>query len=553
MKIIRPLIISSLALGSLFYLSGCGAPDITTFTMSGPERSLVQLTGDIALASVVWDVGTPDERTIPSGFVGASFFSVPPGATVGNHSFRLERSGSSSATMTFNVTAPVPITPPRLDYITLANSEFKPGNLVNCLVVVQGANVDAGAEILMDGVAMGTMSLKALRNDLFGINPATLDFPIYHFVALLGSTGDLPITSVHTFQIRNLDGQLSSVVNYTLPTSQATVDSDGDNLPDVWERGGYDSNNDGTVDINLNALGAHPFRRDLFLEVDIMNSLANPPANAVFTTMQSAFANAPILNPFTPNGINLVIDHSGTVPYWDDIDMVAASDPSIGYINFYDLKATNFNDALRGRIYQYAIWGNMRRNNSSGVSDPSEGGGDFTGPGDDLIVSFDDFSAPYQTVRSGAETLMHEFGHNMMQRHGGFVHFSNLPCYNSVMSYSWQMRTALSDANRRSRAVCAPLYYNQTGAVEANGAVFATTGIIISYSDGMSRALTENNLDEPAGVCNGIANNWNGDADATDAAVARDLNGDGDTADTWRDYCNWCNLDFRGPQLNGAN
>lgn len=50
-------------------------------------------------------------------------------------------------------------------------------------------------------------------------------------------------------------------------------DSDGDGLLDSWESQGLDINNDGTVDLDLPALGADPNHKDLFVEVDGITGL----------------------------------------------------------------------------------------------------------------------------------------------------------------------------------------------------------------------------------------------------------------------------------------
>jgi hypothetical protein len=235
--------------------------------------------------------------------------------------------------------------------------------------------------------------------------------------------------------------------------------------------------------------------------------------------------------------------------------LTGADNAAAGFTNFYTLKNANFDNANRGRLYYYCIWANARPGGSSGISDPTvnAAGTDFTGPGDDCIVSFDDFGAASQTARTGAETLMHEIGHNFQQRHGGATHFQRNPAYNSVMSYSWQLRTGQSDATRRARPVCVPFYYGQATAVENNGALPAAVGNVIDFSDGMGANLDEAALNEPAGVCNNVAVDWDGSGAATGAGVAADINANGVSTDVWTDFPNWASLVFGGPRLNGAN
>lgn len=71
-------------------------------------------------------------------------------------------------------------------------------------------------------------------------------------------------------------------------------DSDGDGLLDAWERNGYDDNGDGTVDVDLPAMGANPHRKDLFLEIDEIAHTSNwHLSRAGIVAMKAAFAAAP--------------------------------------------------------------------------------------------------------------------------------------------------------------------------------------------------------------------------------------------------------------------
>jgi hypothetical protein len=54
-------------------------------------------------------------------------------------------------------------------------------------------------------------------------------------------------------------------------SNSCTVDSDGDGLPNCWELNGIDINNDGTVDLDLPAMGASALKKDIFIEVDYMD------------------------------------------------------------------------------------------------------------------------------------------------------------------------------------------------------------------------------------------------------------------------------------------
>ena len=538
----------------LAFLTACVPNIIALNPDSGPQRTLVEIRGGNENSSVYWDAGTASEQIIPSGYQGAYLFTVPVGASLGIHQVQLKRSGDAGNMKPFDVTVAQPFGAPRLDRVSISSVDFQPGNNVNPWLYVQGANVDAGAEVLVNGTVVPTVAHKGIRNNLFGVTPQSLNYPIYHYLALLASPGPQPAGSIINVSIRNLDGLTSNIISYTLPVDAATLDSDGDDFPDVWEENGYDADGDGTIDVDLPALGADPHRPDIFVEVDVMNGLNNPPGAAVWTAVAAAFANAPIINPGDDNGINIVIDSSGTVPFWPAIDLEDPDNPP-NYANFYTLKAANFNNPVRGRIYHYCIWANARPGGSSGISDVAinAAGTDFGGPGDDFIVSFDDFPLSYQTVRSMAATFMHELGHNLQQRHGGVNHFARNPTYSSVMSYSWQLRTGQSNATRCDRPIYAPFYYRANAIVENNCAVpiIGVISVLPDFSSGMGRNLAENNLNEPNGLYNNNAIDWNQDGDSTDISVASDLTGDNDTNDTLVDFDNWSNLVYSGPRQNG--
>jgi uncharacterized repeat protein (TIGR01451 family) len=69
-------------------------------------------------------------------------------------------------------------------------------------------------------------------------------------------------------------------------------DADGDGLLDGWERYGYNDNGDGSIDVNLPAMGANPNHKDLFLELDTVAGRA--PTHAGILAIKKAFAAAPL-------------------------------------------------------------------------------------------------------------------------------------------------------------------------------------------------------------------------------------------------------------------
>jgi hypothetical protein len=83
-------------------------------------------------------------------------------------------------------------------------------------------------------------------------------------------------------------------------------DSDGDAIPDSWERGSIDINKDGVTDLTLT--GASDSHKDVFVEVDYMQNLK--PLDEAMEDVRVAFSHAPnalVDNPDGKDGVNLHI------------------------------------------------------------------------------------------------------------------------------------------------------------------------------------------------------------------------------------------------------
>lgn len=564
----RRLSLILLLIAAALAMSGCGRPRLAGLdVMRGPEHTLVMVKGArLAFTSVIWDAGLPSERIIPGGFLGGYMFSVPPGAAIGSHPVALQAASGRSASINFQVTSPQPYGAPRIDAVTIVGASFDTAARVNAGLYVQGANIDVGAVVQVDGVEVATVAHKGLRNNLYGVPPTSLAYPIYHYVALAAIIGSRPVGAMLSIKVKNLDGRTSAAFEYVLPMDAATLDSDGDDLPDAWEVLGYDADGDGVIDVNLPALGAHPNRRDVFLHIDAMldpatgqptpSIITSTPGNpGTFDVARSMFANAPILNPYTGNGINLVIDGLGTVPFSKLIGFNAPDRPELGTAKYGTIKAAStFDHVRRGRIYHYAIWAHGHFDGvSSGESDIDLAtDGTYLGPGDDLFVAIGDWPTSYQGLRSQVEILTHELGHNLGQRH----RCNNDTCYNpaywSVMSNAWALRTGRSATWRSQKATCLPIYYAAAGASESGGGLPGTVTAAVDYSDGMGATLVENSnsLNEPAGVC-GKPVDWNLDGSMTGVGINADVDRSGAISATVSDFANWRALDFRGPRMNG--
>src|SRR5262249_9209021 len=80
---------------------------------------------------------------------------------------------------------------------------------VTPLLYVQGADIDVGAVVTIGGVDVPTAAHRALRNDLYGMDPNALGYPIYHYVSLLAAPGTQAPGSTIMVAVRNLGGQTS--------------------------------------------------------------------------------------------------------------------------------------------------------------------------------------------------------------------------------------------------------------------------------------------------------------------------------------------------------
>ncbi len=87
------------------------------------------------------------------------------------------------------------------------------------------------------------------------------------------------------------------------------TDNDEDGLFDHWESSGIDFNNDGTIDIALNAapFSANPLHKDIFVEIDFMRMQGHThrPGSSGLDRVRNAFSGANVSNPDGNLGITL--------------------------------------------------------------------------------------------------------------------------------------------------------------------------------------------------------------------------------------------------------
>ena len=487
--------------------TGCGQPRLGNLSPNpGPPGAIVEVIGsNLSLSNVIWDAGTANETVIPSSFLSSRFFTVPLNATAGAHPVRLKKGNSlSTETIVFNVVGNVLRRQPRIDYITCSQFSIDANNQASFFLLISGANIDVGAKVRINGASQAAFVSNVLRNNTMTVtDPTTLAYPIPNYCMLWTALSNQSPGSSIDVQVENLDGGMSNVVAYTVATSLATLDSDADGLPDDWENDGLDADGDGTVDVDLPALGADPHRKDLFVEVDWMNGFA--PNNAIWAAIEGIFTNAPVLNANGVMGIALHIDRGqagaggggGTVipaSTFIRYDDVAMGIPNAA-VNLHTLKTTNFNNN-RLNVYRYCIFAN-----DSGHSPGSSGQAENI-PANDFYVSLGAFIPIGGTNNQQIGTFVHELGHMINLRHGGFENLHRKPPYNSIMRYGDPGQFPGIDTN------C-----NNNG-----DAVF-------TFSQGMRAPLNENVLNENIGVCDNIPFDWTGNG-MIQNPVSISINGD---------------------------
>ncbi len=333
-----------------------------------------------------------------------------------------------------------------------------------------------------------------------------------------------------------------------------TTDTDGDGLPDCSETNtgvfidsantGTDPNDpdtdgDGISDgdevlgtsggLDLRTLGANPLRKTFLLEYDwfddsIGGAHSHKPTQTTMNLLEAAFAAAPVINPDGSTGIDLIQD-VGQGGVYDGGELLSDADGLLnGGVNDADFQAHKHMAANRDGYFHYVMF--VHQYNCTGGTDCSSSSGQAELPGDDLIIASYWW---YNELDDVAKTIMHEFGHNLGLRHGGFESCNYKPNYNSIMNYRFQF-PGIDDT-------CDP---------EGDE--------VIDYSIGDRIDLDENNLSEPQGTCGSPGWDWNDDGDSVDTGLVYDINseydyqadGCGGTYTVLRDYDDWANISFAG-------
>jgi hypothetical protein len=325
------------------------------------------------------------------------------------------------------------------------------------------------------------------------------------------------------------------------------VDNDNDGIPDSAEVTGGKFGG-----LDLFAMGARSNQRDIFLELDNMDS-TDPGLNPQKVALDKFVA------AFTAKGIALHIDAGNAfsanfdpanynfgnaqrvLPYSQSISL----SPDAGLASsVYQLKSQYF-DFTRNLIFYYMVLG------SSQEADGSAGSSGLAELlGNDSMVTFGgwDFttnnaSNTNRLNNQMASTMMHEFGHNLNLRHGGNEDKNIKPNYVSIMNYLYQLEcigpvTGPGTGDRYSFDRKFIPFENMANNVNS-------ADCQIDYSNGSSIALNENSLNETLGIGRGASNmDWNNNG-IIETNLSLNINpppfGD-NTTTTLTDHDDWGNI-----------
>lgn len=493
---------------------GCQTPEIDGILPgTGFARQIVQVEGTpLDFSRVIWDADTPTETTTDQALFSARYFQVPVSAAAGRHPVKLRnRGGASAAAAHFMVRPLSGVWPaPRIEEVTVRQFRESGSGKADLLLLLSVANADARAAVTVNGLPCNAVLYSAITTDFFNTHhAASFAYPVYHYAGLLlALNNQIPGASLH-ITVKNTDNRVTSTT-YTLPAGAAALDSDNDGLPDAWETSGYPAPGGGIID--LAALGCHPLRKDILVEVD-WTAVAQP-LNTIWADIEAVFANAPVLNPDGSAGISIHIDRGQggvfnrggqTLRAHTVMDFGVAA--AAGYTDFFTYKKTNF-DAARLEIFHYCVFGRARPNGCSGRGEIW---------GNDFMVTFATFPEWRDPVAQ-VGTFIHELGHNLGLRHGG-------------------IDNAAADANETFKP-------NQESAMNYRYQFPGIAPAIQSYSRGMYRNIDERNIDETLGICDHLPVDFNGNGAITNP-VSANTNAslqDNDNTDNHFNYNEWGNL-----------
>jgi Lamin Tail Domain len=337
------------------------------------------------------------------------------------------------------------------------------------------------------------------------------------------------------------------------------VDADNDGIPDSAEvEGGR------YAGINLYSMGARAGKADIFMQIDYMDAATSgswvgqesawTPRRRALDMVVNAFANNGIAMHFDVGaalgdalGTGYNLGYGTKVPFADCIFFPSDQAPDSGCVSA-TYRKTETMPVARRNIFHYGL---MAARNTLNVAGQAEFQGNDLALtlGGQLLGGSETYVGNQQ-----ATVLMHELGHNLGLRHGGFEDRNYKPNYYSVMNYLYNLKGLARNAKgagpmqrwfamRGTKSIALQDFVNSP----------LSEDYYIDYSNGSSsvldgRALVESDL-IGRGADAGIYADWNnnGVMDVGAYGVATALTSmpneqDAEGAKPMQDHNDWANL-----------
>ena len=424
--------------------------------------------------------------------------------------------------------------------------------------------ISAGATV--DFVKFGTSTqVPTTSTHWVGTQVAALSSSVY---------GNAIVRSAGTIAAQDSNSATDWIsVTFATPGGQndvpaGAVDSDGDGIPDSSELPGSTY-----AGMDLYSMGARQGVRDIFIEVDHMNS-ADPgviPRAEALQKMVDAFAAKSIAvhfdagtqfsASFSTANFNLGQGNS-TVAYekCTDFDRSICISNVSQLRSVYDWKLANF-ELRRKNIFHYMLFANSQLNTGAAGS---SGRAEIVGNDSMITLGGWGLTATAGTqlnklINYQAGTIMHEFGHNLGLLHGGNDSIQNYKAnYYSVMNYLYQLQGLASSAS--SIGPFQRWAYNYLSTVTQcsmlNSACGSPSQFIIDYSNGTSANLNESALSESANIGRGadvgVFADWNNNGSNDASTYALNINTTNPNT-TLTDFNDWANLTLPFFRYSTAN
>jgi len=332
------------------------------------------------------------------------------------------------------------------------------------------------------------------------------------------------------------------------PDGQPMVgDLDTDGIPDELEMPG-----ETYLGMPLYEWGARPNQTDLFVEIDYMDSTDNGNQAMDYGLVPSQAALQKVVDAFALQGIALHFDvgalYAGSaasegsendavnpamfnlgggemVPYSQSVGLgltQAAANARTDY-------SANYMAEERRGLFYYMLFGSSQNSDGS----PGSGGVGEIANRISLITlggwGLNDETVMDRNLRvnTQASTIMHEFGHNLGLRHGGFENLNFKPNYTSVMNYLYALEGLPSengedDGDRYYLLIQSSQSDVYAPDCQGNHPYWPDTlsnspfdeAFIVDFSHGLNATIDEGAIDESVGIGadNGIEVDFDCDA-----------------------------------------